>query len=118
MTDVEPSATTRRRWGLWTLTAAMAATPAWPVAAAPFVPADDQVVLERLTTRASDPQARELREMRRQLAAEPRNADAAVRLAQRYFDLTAAEGDPRYIGYAQAALAPWWNQPEPPPACA
>jgi hypothetical protein len=26
-----------------------------------------------------------------------------------------AEGDPRYIGYAQAVLAPWWDAPDPPP---
>jgi predicted Zn-dependent protease len=38
----------------------------------------------------------------------------AVRLAQRYFDEVAAEGDPRYVGYAQAALQPWWALPEPP----
>jgi Tfp pilus assembly protein PilF len=89
---------------------------ALPAAGAPFVPADDAVVLERLPTRANDPQARDLRDLRRQLASDPRNADLAVRLAQRYFGLTAAEGDPRYIGYAQAALGPWWNQPDPPPA--
>jgi tetratricopeptide (TPR) repeat protein len=38
----------------------------------------------------------------------------AVRLARHYYELVAAEGDPRYIGYAQAALAPWWNMPDPP----
>jgi cytochrome c-type biogenesis protein CcmH/NrfG len=99
---------------MWALTAAVATT-AWPAASAPFLPADDKVVLERLPVRANDPQARELRELRQQLARDPRHAETAVRLAQRYFGLTAAEGDPRYIGYAQAALAPWWNQPEPPP---
>src|SRR5205823_8415508 len=24
-------------------------------------------------------------------------------------------GDPRFFGQAQAALAPWWKQPDPPP---
>jgi hypothetical protein len=38
----------------------------------------------------------------------------AVQLARRYHEEVAAEGDPRYIGYAQAALAPWWNEAEPP----
>ena len=28
--------------------------------------------------------------------------------------MVAEEGDPRYLGYAQAALAPWWDLPEPP----
>jgi tetratricopeptide (TPR) repeat protein len=37
-----------------------------------------------------------------------------VRLARIYFEGVAAEGDPRYIGQAQAALAPWWALPAPP----
>jgi hypothetical protein len=38
----------------------------------------------------------------------------AVRLARRYYEEAAADGDPRYVGYAQAALAPWWSEPDPP----
>jgi predicted Zn-dependent protease len=83
-------------------------------AGAPFTPSSDQQVLERLPARATEPQMRELRELRRQLAADPRNAGLAVRLARRYYDEVAAEGDPRYVGYAQAALAPWWNLSDPP----
>ncbi len=83
--------------------------------AAPYKPGADAQVLERLPTRAADPAARELRELRRALAADPRNADLAVRLARRLYEQAAAEGDPRFVGYAQAALAPWWDQPEPPP---
>jgi len=84
--------------------------------AAPFVPADDQQVLERLPSGAAAPRLRELAALRQRLNADPRNADLAVQLARRYYEETAAEGDPRYIGYAQAALAPWWNLPDPPPA--
>jgi len=83
--------------------------------AAPFIPPSDTTVVERLPTRPSDPRMRELRELRSALQQDPRNAEAAVRLAKRYYDEAAAIGDPRYIGYAQAALAPWWTQPEPPP---
>jgi len=82
--------------------------------AAPFVPSSDAEVLETLPLRIDSPGARELRELRKALAAEPQNLDLALPLAQRYFDEVAAEGDPRYIGYAQAALAPWWNLSEPP----
>jgi Tfp pilus assembly protein PilF len=82
--------------------------------AAPHVPASDDVVLERLSSRAADPKSSQLRELRRQLALQPGDAELAVRLARRYFDEVAAEGDPRYIGYAEAALAPWWKLPEPP----
>jgi len=74
---------------------------AWP---APFVPADEAFVLETLPYRATDPVQRELRALRAALAANPRDPDRAVALARRYFDLALAEGDPRYIGYAEAAL--------------
>ena len=84
--------------------------------AAPFLPASDTQVLERLPARASDPRARELQALRAAWRQQPDDVVRAVHLAERYFDAVAAEGDPRYIGYAQAALAPWWNLPAPPPA--
>jgi predicted Zn-dependent protease len=83
-------------------------------AAAPHLPSSDQQVLETLPARAADPRMRELSALRRELAADPQRLDVAVRLARRYYEEAAAEGDPRYVGYAQAALAPWWNQPAPP----
>jgi hypothetical protein len=82
--------------------------------AAPYLPQSDQQVLEKLPARAADPRMRELRELRAELAKSPRDLDVALRLARRYFDEVAAEGDPRYIGYAQAALAPWWDESAPP----
>jgi predicted Zn-dependent protease len=82
---------------------------------APYTPASDAQVLETLPARAADPRMREMRDLRTALAATPRDATLAVRLARRYYDEVAAEGDPRYVGYAQAALAPWWTQPDPPP---
>ena len=91
----------------------VAAVPA--ATAAPFVPSDDRQVLERLPAAAAAPRLRELAVLRQRLNADPRNAGLAVDLARRYYEETAAEGDPRYIGYAQAALAPWWNLPDPPP---
>jgi Tfp pilus assembly protein PilF len=75
--------------------------------AAPYLPKDDTVVLERLPVRPGDPAAAELRRLRAEAAAAPADAAAAVRLARRYFDLAMAEGDPRYIGYAEAALKAW-----------
>ncbi len=83
-------------------------------AASPHVPVGDDVVLERLPFRPNDPIAREMTSLREALRKNPRDEKAAVRLAQRYYGLVAEEGDPRYIGYAQAALAPWWTLPEPP----
>ncbi len=84
--------------------------------AAPFLPATDTQVLERLPARASDPRAQALQALRQAWRQQPGDVDRAVRLAEGYFDAVAAEGDPRYIGYAQAALAPWWALPAPPAA--
>ncbi len=75
--------------------------------AAPFVPVDDATVLERLPFRRSDPAAAALAGLRRAAADAPGDAAAAGRLARKYFDLAGAEGDPRYIGYAEAALRRW-----------
>ena len=75
--------------------------------AAPYVPQDDAAVLERLPTRRGDPIAAELRQLRAAASASPGDSAAATQLAQRYFDLANAEGDPRYVGYAEAALRPW-----------
>lgn len=78
-----------------------------PVSAAPYIPARDAQVLEKLPLRPADPVARELRQLRAQLAARPQHADLAEKVARRYFGLAMAEGDPRYVGYAEAALRPW-----------
>lgn len=91
--------------GLAVLAAAMLASPQLP--AAPFLPSEDAAVLEKLPGKAGDPAAAELRRLRAAVAAAPTDAAAAARLARRFFDLAMAEGDPRYVGYAVAALHPW-----------
>ena len=87
-----------------------------PAIAAPFLPASDAQVLERVPARAADARVRDLQALRAAWRAAPDDVGLAVRLARRYVDEAAAEGDPRYIGYAQAALAPWWNEAAPPVA--
>lgn len=82
--------------------------------AAAYVPKSDAIVLERLPFKPNDPVARELATMRAELQRNPRNLEVAVKLAGRYYGMVGEEGDPRYLGYAQAALAPWWEMPEPP----
>src|SRR2546428_9373672 len=82
--------------------------------AAPYVPKDDTAVLERLPVRPGDPVARELRQLRAELTANPRKRETAVRLAERYFALASSEGGPRYVGYAQAGLKPRREHPTTP----
>ena len=84
--------------------------------AAPRLPDSDTQVLDRVPARAADPRVRDLQALRSAWRAAPRDVDLAVRLARRYVEQAAAEGDPRYIGYAQAALTPWWTAPAPPTA--
>ena len=101
-------ASTRATWPALLLLLTSAA------AAEPYLPRADSQVLATVPARASDPRAREMVALRAAWRADPQDVDAAVRLAQRYFDEVAAEGDPRYVGYAQAALQPWWSLPDPP----
>ena len=75
------------------------------VHAAPRKPAADTEVLERLPLRAGDAGARELVALRSAMTAVPTEPAPAARLAQRYFDLAMARGDPRYVGYAEAVVA-------------
>lgn len=82
--------------------------------AAPFIPATDDQVLERLPIKPGDPVARELRTLRAAAAARPDDPANGEALARRYFDLAMAEGDPRYVGYAEAALRPWAGTSVPP----
>lgn len=79
--------------------------------AAPFVPTDDTQVLERLPWRARDDTARELATLRAAAAAAPSDAGASADLADRYFELALQRGDPRYVGYADAALARFKGEP-------
>ena len=83
----------------------LVAASAWAV---PHVPRDEREVLERLPLRPSDRVAADIRKLRAAAAAAPADPAPAVQLARRYFDLAMAQGDPRYIGYADAALRPWY----------
>jgi tetratricopeptide (TPR) repeat protein len=83
------------------------------VAAQPYVPAEDTIVLERVPVTSGSERA-ELRALRADLAKNPHDVGLATRLARRYLEAGRAEYDPRYSGYAEAALKPWWDSPEPP----
>jgi tetratricopeptide (TPR) repeat protein len=76
--------------------------------AEPFVPATDATVLEHLPD-AGDSRARALRAQHRALAADPHNLKLALAVARGDLDRSRALGDPRFLGRAEAALAPWLN---------
>src|SRR5436190_2019053 len=82
--------------------------------AAPFVPESDSQILERLPFAASDPVIHELLALHGRLKDEPNNLPLAARVAQGYLALGRVTGDPRYAGYAQSTLTPWWDLDQPP----
>ena len=81
-----------------------------PAPAAPRTPTADTEVLEKLPTRAADSSARELSRLRAAVAQAPTDPALATELAQGYFDLALAQGDPRYVGYAEAVVARFAKQ--------
>ncbi len=97
---------------LW-LALAAAGSPAAP--APPYTPGADSQVLERLPLRAGDAVARELAGLREAWRRDPAAPAPAQALARAYYERAAASGDPRWVGYAQAVLAPWWTVSAPPP---
>lgn len=81
--------------------------------AAPYIPASGKQVVETVPRRG-DPVQQDIRRLRSQLNAHPDDVTLAASLSRRYITLARSETDPRYLGYAQAALQPWWQQPAPP----
>ena len=105
----------RRQFPWFALTLSLLAGAFGPLAqAAPYTPAADSVVVETVPSRALDPAAREMQALRQAWRANPQDLEKATRLAWRYQAEVAATGDPRYMGYIQATLQPWWTLPEPP----
>jgi tetratricopeptide (TPR) repeat protein len=74
--------------------------------AAPYTPKSDSEVVERLPASASDPSLRRVDALRKQLAARPDDVGLRLEIGRRYFEMAMAQGDPRYVGYASAAIGP------------
>jgi hypothetical protein len=81
--------------------------------AAPFVPADDRQVLETLPEQR-DPALAALKRLQRASRAAPNDLALATRYARGAIQASRSTGDPRYLGQAQSALAPWWNADDAP----
>jgi tetratricopeptide (TPR) repeat protein len=84
---------------------------------APRIPTDPNEVLERLPMRPGDNTARELASLRAAVTRAAKEAPSdplpAAQLAERYFDLAIARGDPRYVGYADAVMLPFAQSQSP-----
>ena len=84
-----------------------------PASAKPYLPPDDGVVLERLPEK-TDPSLRDVKRLRAALDRNPNDLALASRVARRAIEAARETGDPRFLGQAQAALTPWWTEPNPP----
>ena len=55
-----------------------------------------------------------LSELQKQLNADPENPKRAAEVASEYLTLGKRSGDPRFYGYARAAINRWWETDAPP----
>ncbi len=82
--------------------------------AEPFIPQEDNLVLERLPEQLfRSTTSAKIEELRIQLKTNPKDWSSAQQLAQHYIKLAKTQADPRYMGYAQAILNPWWQNSQP-----
>ncbi|WP_310385614.1 hypothetical protein [Roseateles sp.] len=79
--------------------------------AAPYTPTDDQTIVQALPNRL-DATARA---QRKELARSPQQLNLALATAQAAIVRARRHGDPRELGLAEAALAPWWGLEQAPP---
>jgi tetratricopeptide (TPR) repeat protein len=84
-----------------------------PILAAPYLPAQDKEIVADLPTAAS-PEARNAQALQRLLERAPNELELALKVAGKDIDLARAQSDPRFSGYAEGALAPWWSLDNPP----
>jgi len=76
-----------------------------------YLPKTDDEIAEVLPARGDS--WLEIRDLRKQVAAQPNDLEPALALVRRYIELGRAESDPRYFGYAEAALTPWLAVAQP-----
>jgi len=82
--------------------------------AEPFKPTDDAMVLETLPRRDNDALNARIASLRMQLNAAPADFKLASELAEQHLSRFRRDSDPRDLGQAEAAIAPWLRTDNPP----
>ncbi len=72
----------------------------------PYTPASDDLVLQTVPSR-TDPRVRAFDALRAQLETKPADMERAISLARSYTEYAQGTGDARYLGRAEAVIAPW-----------
>lgn len=80
-----------------------------PAVGLPFEPTSDNEILERLPRRLLT-----VREAPQSRSRSETNVVAISARAEEYINAYRAEADPRYLGYAEALLKPWWTSDAAP----
>jgi predicted Zn-dependent protease len=73
----------------------------------------DDIVLQTVPS-VSDPRVRAFTALRTALARNPGDQGQAVKLSEGYLDYGRDTGDARYLGRAEAVIAPWMGRSPPP----
>jgi len=85
------------------------------VHAVPFVPEKENEVVDQLPGKAAAAASvRESRRAQTALKQNKNNLDVALHIARLNIRRARTESDPRYLGQAEAALAPWSSESRPP----
>jgi hypothetical protein len=95
------------------ITAAVAMLVVSAASAAPYRPSDDATVLVTVPPATASMQTA-FRTAQNALAAKPNDLSLALEVARAAIRDGRASADPRRYGQAQAALAPWWSNPNAP----
>jgi Tfp pilus assembly protein PilF len=96
---------------LWVI---MATSMSAQAAAKLHTPVRDQEVVEVLRERPLSREEREWRTLRAQARLAPSNIALASKVAWQALRWARRDGDPRWLGQAQATLGHWWTQTAPP----
>lgn len=99
------------RWLLFISCLAAAASVA--AQEAPYIPSRDDIVLQGVPSRA-DPRVRAFDALHHDLIQHPLDALRAVKLSEAYLDYGRDTGDARYLGRAEAVIAPWMTRSPAP----
>ncbi|MCY4754040.1 hypothetical protein [Pelomonas aquatica] len=91
--------------------ALLLAAGALTASAEPFVPRDDAEIVQRLPYRIDAAE----RARHAALARDPAQLPLAAAAARAALQRARVHGDPRELGVAEAALAPWWPRADAPP---
>lgn len=104
---------TRTGWWFFAATLILFFIGTTNASAIPRTPVDDNEVLEKLPLSILDKKDN-LSALQKKLLNDPENILLATMLAKKYIEAGRTQSDPRQFGYAQAALATWWNEAQPP----